>query len=223
MYRAITLPDWSISSPFNVTTRHLLDPWKEVFLWLQTFARTVLRQHRSGYWQDFKKSHEQLHACFVLWFSWKLPKRVVEYQKLLCLAQRENWLFMNDRMGVFFEPWLTKLWCYNVCHQRGKPCLDFYCFSFLEWFQLHNASTKALLLLGTTKMKFFIFSWLLIKGKQQRSKALPDKQYLSLAWGRWQQECLWEQSRMLFVSDRPWHGPSRKGVAHSVVYWTKNK
>ena len=70
-------------------------------------------------------------------------------------------------------------------------------------------------------MTFFIFSGLRIKGKQQRSKAIPDKQYLSLAWGHWQQECFWEQSRMLFVSDRPWHGPSRKGVAHSVVYRTK--
>lgn len=136
MYRAITLPDWSISSPFNVTTRHLLDPWKKFFLWLPTFARTVLRQHRSGYWQDFKKSHEQLHACFVLWFSWKLPKRVVEYQKLLCLAQRENWLFMNDPMGFFFEPWLAKLWCCNFCYQRGKPWLDFCCFSFIEWLPL---------------------------------------------------------------------------------------
>lgn len=131
MYRAITLPDWSISSPFNVTTRHLLDPWKKFFLWLQIFVRTVLRQHRSGYWQDFKKSHEQLHACFVLWFSWKLPKRVVEYQKLLYLAQRENWLFMNDRMG-FFWAMIDKIMELQLLVPKRKTLTRFLLF-FLHW------------------------------------------------------------------------------------------
>ena len=155
MYRAITLPDWSISSPFNVTTRHLLDPWKKFFLRLQIFVRTVLRQHRS---EDFKKSHEQLHACFVLWFSWKLPKRVFAYQKLLCLAQRKNRLFMNDRMGLFFDPWLTKLWCYNFWYQRGKPWLDFYCFSFLEWFPLHlQHIDESIIVIRDNKNEIFHF------------------------------------------------------------------
>ena len=131
MYRAITLPDWSISSPFNVTTRHLLDPWKKFFLWLQSFARTVLRQHR-GYWQDFKKKPWAVASWlrFMIQVDVAQASRRVSKVTLSCPEGKST--FHERSEGTFFWAMIDQIMVLQLLVPKRKTLNRLLLF-FLPW------------------------------------------------------------------------------------------